>query len=688
MKYAITGLLLIITALAQGQQAFYRTYDWEKTPAYHNLGDVKNRVHIKRHIVLDYVYEDNDLVEYATYHEITRVVTDADVETYNKLYIPSGSVIDIMSVKARKIDKNGKTTIANANNLKEADNVEGGGSYKMLPIEGVQEGDEVETIYTVKRHTNYWGIQYLQMEDPTKELIFEIYSPRNLLFECKSYNGLAEPKTDTNNSVNHIMISEKDEAGVKDEKYMNWRAHIKKCAYQFSYNYVNGQSRLYTYDIAAERFYKLYHTPIKDEESALKGLVLKMKLSNLKGEAQLRAMELYLKKNINLDNSVSSDQGAVNNILKLKAANSTMMGRLYCLVLDELKVNFQIVFTSDRTDDIFDGDFNCWAFLDRALLYFPDVDMYMDPANFSTRLGFVPYEYTDEKGLFIKEVELGGNKTGIAKVKYIPSVDAGKSHHSTFVTMDLTKPGGESTAQIKVELAGYPALGIQALYEYVPEDKRSNLTDAYVRVTGDQGKVTDVKVENATADDALVKPMVLTATLTDEALSDHAGDKILLKAGLLIGRQTEMYESKNQNFPADNPYAHQLIRRIDIKIPAGSKIENPEAANIHAVCMGDDGKPMAASSNGDQEIPSASGWLVSLGVAAVSKLGHSADQIVHDSKSDFVSKGAAFDAPGLWIETRYLKVLYGGFGFNFLLGAQEGREKIFVYSGLGCGFWY
>lgn len=102
----------------------------------------------------------------------------------------------------------------------------------------------------------------------------------------------------------------------------------------------------------------------------------------------------------------------------------------------------------------------------------------------------------------------------------------------------------------------------------------------------------------------------------------------------------------------------------------------------------DDGSPKATSATGELEIPSASGWLVSGGFAAVTKLSRSEDTELDDPSSDFVSKGVAFDGPGAWLETRYLKILYGGFGWSFVVGVQAGREKYFYYGGGGASFWY
>ncbi len=83
--------------------------------------------------------------------------------------------------------------------------------------------------------------------------------------------------------------------------------------------------------------------------------------------------------------------------------------------------------------------------------------------------------------------------------------------------------------------------------------------------------------------------------------------------------------------------------------------------------------------------PILSGWLISGGVAAVSKQGRS--DVAGDAKSDFRVKGVAFDAPGVWVEFRQMAVLFGALGCNLVAGLQTGEDKVFIYGGIGLSGW-
>lgn len=95
----------------------------------------------------------------------------------------------------------------------------------------------------------------------------------------------------------------------------------------------------------------------------------------------------------------------------------------------------------------------------------------------------------------------------------------------------------------------------------------------------------------------------------------------------------------------------------------------------------------AASADGETHIPNASGWLVTTGIAAVTRSGRTSDKTNTDNGNDFRSKGLTFDSPGIWLEARYLRVQFGALGFDVSAGVQTGREKFFVYGGFGVAAW-
>ena len=63
------------------------------------------------------------------------------------------------------------------------------------------------------------------------------------------------------------------------------------------------------------------------------------------------------------------------------------------------------------------------------------------------------------------------------------------------------------------------------------------------------------------------------------------------------------------------------------------------------------------------------------------------DRGVRRPTKELNTKGVSYDAPGLWIEYTVVSMDYNAISYNYTLGAQTGEAKVFVYLGIGTGFW-
>lgn len=100
--------------------------------------------------------------------------------------------------------------------------------------------------------------------------------------------------------------------------------------------------------------------------------------------------------------------------------------------------------------------------------------------------------------------------------------------------------------------------------------------------------------------------------------------------------------------------------------------------------------PAAARGNRASDIPSTHGWALTGGVALVHREGAGAATEKKAKDNDFATEkgGVSFDAPGIWMEARWLQVLWGAFGIDVVAGMQSGANKAFIYGGIGAGAWY
>ena len=78
--------------------------------------------------------------------------------------------------------------------------------------------------------------------------------------------------------------------------------------------------------------------------------------------------------------------------------------------------------------------------------------------------------------------------------------------------------------------------------------------------------------------------------------------------------------------------------------------------------------------------PERSGWLISTGAAAVYRTTRQ-DEPETSHATDFQNSGWASDAPGVWLEGRYIHIAMGAVGIHGVIGVQTAQGKTFAYLG-------
>ena len=193
-KIIFSFVLLAFSLSAMAQKYTHQDYDWEKTPTLHEIAEAdaeKSAIILKEVRIMEFVYNElGSLNLYDTKHKIVKVQEDKAIEAFNKVFVSMRDVEDFTVLKARAISPEGKITELNRDNIKELKDVETYGAFKIFAIEGVEIGSEIEYIYTTKQDVREpFGRVTFQSETETKEAVFKIISPSNLVFEAQSYNG-------------------------------------------------------------------------------------------------------------------------------------------------------------------------------------------------------------------------------------------------------------------------------------------------------------------------------------------------------------------------------------------------------------------------------------------------------------------------------------------------------------------
>ena len=158
--------------------AFTQGYTWEESPVLHELDSVEKlsaAVFLLDFRQCDFRFDENDelYMDY-TRHNIIHVNSQAAVEDYNKFYISLAGTQDLLSIRARSISPEGVVKELEEESIREIDNLENAGAFRIFAIEGLVPGGEVEYAYTVRRFPKLYGREVFQRDIPVRHAVLEL----------------------------------------------------------------------------------------------------------------------------------------------------------------------------------------------------------------------------------------------------------------------------------------------------------------------------------------------------------------------------------------------------------------------------------------------------------------------------------------------------------------------------------
>jgi hypothetical protein len=560
----------------------FEKYDWEKEPHLHTLTDSElklNELILKDVKLLEYAYTDkNELFLYSTTHRIVRLNTDRSIEENNRIYISMNETMELVDLKARTISKTGKITFLDKSNVKDVANFENNGPFKIFAVEGAELGGEIEYIYTLKKAAAYFGTERPQYKSERKDVRIDLVFPENLVFETKCYNHFPDFIRDSSIAGKIKLTSKVDIIPpLQEEKYSSFDADRMRVEYKLCYSSAKPGKRLLTWNDAAETYFNTAYTFSAKEHSKVKELLHQINLDDaLTMEAKIRKIECYVKARFVIRQEEEPDFYDVEKVIKNKYGNPTGIVKLYLALFSEAGIDHQLVLTCDRTSKRFDGDFDTWNYLSEYLIYFPAVDNFIAPHMPMTRFGFVPPEWTNNEGLFIKRISEDNHETGTGHIKKIPPPDYQSNYNTLEENIRMEPDFSAIDMHILQSYTGYEAMAYQPVYDFLPEEDKKKLSEALLKIIGNEGTLTNVQVSNSDDNSVLINPFIVQGDLKTSSPIEKAGNKYLLKFGSLIGPQAELYQEDERKTDVETPFNHGYHREITLMIPEGYKITNPD----------------------------------------------------------------------------------------------------------------
>ncbi|AEA44517.1 DUF3857 domain-containing protein [Fluviicola taffensis] len=590
-------LLIILIAcgcmnytIAQSEvKPIYLNYDWKSTPEKIEASEkdkLKDEVMLFEKRSVEFAEYGDGFYQMVLLHNIQLINTDAGIEENNKVYISNKPGAKVLKQKARVIKPDGKIINLKESDIQESKNENGEVEYRYFALEGLEKGSYIEYLHYMSEEPTLSGASlYLQSSIDKKKVEYDIICPKHLELMFHSVNGMPNFKKDTLNAdVNRSFIDTTNIEGLKDEESSAYNANLMKCYYKLQKNTSSGKSNLYTYlNVSKNVYSNLYETPSKKSSKKITELTSENALGKGDLESKLRNLEYNLKTEYGLTEEYFDGISDLDNILTKKVTNETGTIKLMIACLKALNVKFEVVMTSNRDENPFLTDYEAYNFLDETLIYLSDLKKYWSAGIFS-RIGFSPFEFNNNYGLFIEERIVNEQAFGVGKVKYIGGTKSEESidEINTIVTFDASL--SEPTVQVERKLSGYKSMIPQFILDMVQDDaKKTELKEDVLLYIDNEAKLTDVTYENDNGKLAGKEPFVARGKISGTSFIEKAGNKTLLKIGMLIGPQAEMYNKEARKLPVSTQFTRQYVRKIIVNIPEGVTVKNPEVLNFNIV---------------------------------------------------------------------------------------------------------
>jgi hypothetical protein len=576
-----------------------KLYEWEENRARYELsgkdGSLSELI-LRQHTQYDYVFENSQFVMYATIHRIVYVNNNEAVQKHNRIIISMTNALELVKIRARAINKEGKAINFDESNLKELKNEESGKAYKIFAIEGIELGSEIEYYFVRKMRPSIFDRVFVQFDVPVKMNSFLLTCPEHLQFDFKTYHNFPAVKEEENSEMNVYLTSMKDVPALKEEAFSNFNPNRKRIEFKLAYNTARSKSRLYTWDEAAKTFYELLTKVSKEDQKALVKFVKTLGDNASESmDTRIKNVESKIKTTIQVSESREGSLAEIASILKVKLASHQGMTRLFLAVFNSLNIQCNPVLTCSRESIKFDADFDTWAFLDDYVLNFPETKKFLSPYVFECRYPFVKPEFTAQKGLFMQPFTSGNTTSALSVIGEIPAVDY--TYNLDNLELDILFSDDLSSNEIRQsrEFGGYNAGYFTPYYDVMSKDQKEEMIHQLTKQTAPDAKIN--KWTAGPALDSKSNNFMLSVDFQSSHFVERAGSRILFKVGELIGPQIEMYRDDERTVAVENDFNRMYNRVIKINLPPGYRVKNADDLVIDIAYMDEDDVPFSFKSD-------------------------------------------------------------------------------------------
>lgn len=594
-KTLLIALFLFVGKVIFSQDFITSEYDWNEDPLSITCPDSlkgETEVNLLRKRISEFAYVGDDFVERYIFHRIAYLGSDEAIEQNNKIYLPLGKNEQLEESKARAINPDGKIIVLGEDDINTSEDEDGNIVY-YYAFKGLVIGSIIESLNIQTISPEYSGNRIVfQNEIPQLDVSFEIISPWYLVFSYIGSNGFGKMETDsTNEDVNHLKINWEYIPKYESEDQSYFPINAMQVNYKLDENLFTGKTDIISYKSMADLIIASNTVASKSEIKIIKKWIKDSGVNSKNGsEAKLRVLELYFKQSLAIIDVYSVDLKDLKFVDKNKVISPIGLIKVMALVCNELGIDYEISMTCDRTNLAFDRQFEAYNYLDSYLLYFPEIDKFFDPSDNFGALGIVSPYLQDGYGVFFKRVQLGGLTSGLSEIKMMKGMKAKESQHDMIMDVKMNDDFSGLVVDLESRSTGHFASVIQPYYDIMDPEDEKEINKSQVNWISENIDIHSVEAKNTGYASLGIDPLIITSSFDISEYVVKAREKYLLKLGLLIGPQAEMYQETNRTKPVESDFRKVYHREIRFEIPEGFKVSNEESININVEAMDKDDK--------------------------------------------------------------------------------------------------
>ena len=547
--------------------------------------------YLLKHKTYDYKYDQaGNFVCDLTVHEIVRVNNDDALSSFNRVYIPTGDMIELIDIKSRAITKDGKIITLDKSNILEVKDEEAESGYRIFAVEGAEVGGEIEYQYTKRINGRTFLNEVYQLDAPVNQFQLELNCPKNLEFEFLTINDTLQVRQlEGSEESNQYAFEAENVPAILSEAFSGGDANKRRIDFRLAYNSATGARKLNTYSLAGKTIYNNLVALEKNETKVFEKFLKAANVQTSDKWKELARIEHEIKQSFYLEENAPDDlQFLFENSFGSKLA----LAKLFVQVAKKLSIEYDIVVTSQRNEKKFNPDFEHWNYLTDYIIYLPEKDLFLAPHDQVYRLGSVPPSYTATTGLFIRPELIDDFEYPITRIDYIPEQPYQSNMNNLDIKVAFSEDLATANLDVKRIYTGNEANFYKSALLWMDEERKEEMLKDLVDYLADDADIEEVLVEEANNEyETWNEPFTVAAKFSSKNYIEVAGNTLLFKLGDLIGAQSELYQEEERKFEIENFNNRGYERTIEVEIPDGYKVENADDIIIDEK-VDADGKPV------------------------------------------------------------------------------------------------